>query len=369
MRCPDYRHGLVSLSNSILRGFGVRPMHETLPELDVVLDKGFQNVVLMLFDGMGMDALERHLPETGFLRRHLFETISSVFPPTTTAATASLLSGLTPCEHGWLGWSLYFREIDKIVDLYPNTVKDSGGVPAAEYHVASRALPYEDIGRRINAAGYGKMVGIAPFEGLQYRVAKHDALFETVRTVCDQPGKKFVYAYWNQPDDIMHRAGCRGEQAKEMIGRINRSVETLCGALHDTLLLVVADHGHIDTRYAFICDYPDIMRTLERPFAIESRAAAFYVKEKDKSQFVEEFTKAFGESFILLSREEVLARGLFGAGTRHPRFTEWIGDYLAVATGDVALAYGREARQFASNHAGITAQEMDVPLILVEKPE
>jgi len=318
----------------------------------------------MLFDGMGMDALEHHLPEDSFLRCHLFKTISSVFPPTTTAATTSILSGLTPYEHGWLGWSLYFKEIDKIVDLYPNTVKDSNGVQAADYHVAGKYIPFQTIGSAIDRAGHGRMVTIAPFDG--HRITKHDELFSTVRLICGEPGNKFVYAYWNQPDDIMHKTGCHGELAKEMMGRINRSVEALCGTLHDTLLLVIADHGHIDTRYKFICDYPQIVSTLERPFAIESRSAAFYVKSDCRGRFEAEFTKAFGDAFLLLTRDEVLEKGLFGSGAQHPRFLESIGDYLAIATGDVALAFSREARQFVSNHAGLTEQEMDVPLIVIE---
>ena len=73
MQYPDYRNGLVNLSNSILRSFGAPCRHSTLSDLDQVLDRGYQNVVLMLFDGMGMDALETHLSETSFLRRHLFK--------------------------------------------------------------------------------------------------------------------------------------------------------------------------------------------------------------------------------------------------------------------------------------------------------
>lgn len=365
MKYPDYENGLVNLTNSILRAFGAECRHQTLPCLDETLNKGFRNVVLMLFDGMGMDALNRHMPEDGFLRRYLVKTISSVFPPTTTAALTSIETGLTPYEHGWLGWSLYFKEIDRIVELFPNTVKDGGGAQAADYHVARKWIPHGSIEDDIERAGYGRMDTVSPFEGR--RVSTLNALLDTVRQICGEQGRHYVYAYWNQPDAIMHDAGCRSKRTKEAIVRINQSVKALCGALHDTLIIVTADHGHIDTCYRFVSDHPNLMNALIRPVAIESRAAAFYVKEECKRQFPEEFAKAFGNQFLLLSRDEVVSSGLFGSGTRHPRFLESVGDFLAVAIGSDAIAYNRECRQFVSNHAGLTEMEMDVPLILIER--
>src|SRR5665648_355708 len=86
---PDYNNCLVNLACSILKHFGAHPQHATLPVLDSLLKKQYTNVVVMLFDGMGSEALEFHLPEDSFLRRHCTADISSVFPPTTTAAITS----------------------------------------------------------------------------------------------------------------------------------------------------------------------------------------------------------------------------------------------------------------------------------------
>ena len=61
---------LLSLISSILRHYGAAPRHPTLPAADALLEKGFRNVLLLLFDGMGREILARHLPEESFLRRH-----------------------------------------------------------------------------------------------------------------------------------------------------------------------------------------------------------------------------------------------------------------------------------------------------------
>lgn len=83
----------------------------------------YKNVVILLLDGLGIDALQYHLSENSFFRKNLIKEYSTVFPPTTTSATTSIESGLTPLEHGWLGWSLYFSDIDKIVNAFINTEK------------------------------------------------------------------------------------------------------------------------------------------------------------------------------------------------------------------------------------------------------
>lgn len=62
--------------------------------------------------------------------------IGTVFPPTTTAATATADSGLSPAEHGWLGRSLRFGALGgMLVEVFTNR---SDGEPAADYRVSER---------------------------------------------------------------------------------------------------------------------------------------------------------------------------------------------------------------------------------------
>ncbi len=114
---PDYTDSILNLSNSILKYYGIEPFHETHPGADYLLSKNFPHVVVILLDGLGMNILERNLTYRDFLRRNLYSDYSSVFPPTTTSSTTTFLSGLSPVEHGWLGWDVYFKQEDKIKEL------------------------------------------------------------------------------------------------------------------------------------------------------------------------------------------------------------------------------------------------------------
>ena len=362
IKYPDYNRGIVILACSVLNHYGADYRHNTLPMFDELLKKNYKNVVVMLFDGLGIDALEHHLKSESFLRRHLQGSISSVFPTTTTAATTTIESGLTPAEHGWLGWSLYFNEIDKIVDIFINKEKNSKE-SAANYHVAESIIPYKNIYEQINETSNAKAYSVSLFG--TNKVTSFDEIFTEVKRLCNQDGNKYIYAYCSEPDSTMHINGCYSKLVTQWAEKIDKKVESMCNELKDTLVIVTADHGHINIEYKFISDYPNLNKMLERPISIEDRATCFFVKDDYKNQFAFEFSKVFGLDFLLLTKKEIIEQKLFGDGKKHHKLEEFIGDFLAVAIADKAIAYNHESNQFISHHAGMTDSEMLIPFIAV----
>lgn len=102
--------------------------------------------------------------------------------------------------------------------------------------------------------------------------------------------------------------------------------------------------------------------------SIEPRALNLFVKEGKRGQLEQEFQKEFGDKFLLLTKEQVLERKLFGMGKEHPDFQKMLGDYLAVAISDLSVYNTREeADSFVGMHAGLTEDEMQIPLIIIER--
>ena len=186
---PDYNRCLVNLSQSILKHFGVETSTNTLPAVDAMLDKGYSNVVVLLLDGMGVETMERILDKDGPFRRNLKLSYSSVFPPTTVAATTSLLSGKMPSSHGWLGWDNYYPELDRNVTVFLNKIQGTD-IPAAPYHVADTFTPYKNILELIEEKG-GKAYGASPF--LPPNPKSLEEILDRIRTLCSTDGKKFIY--------------------------------------------------------------------------------------------------------------------------------------------------------------------------------
>ena len=365
---PDYKNNLVNLANSILQYFKCSTHHSTLPALDAFLQEDYQTVVLLVLDGMGVDMLEHNLSEKSFLRRHLVKEISSVFPPTTTAATTSIYTGLTPQEHGWAGWQCYFKEYGRNIELFLQ--RDFYTGKNLDVDVGKEFLGHKKLFEQINEQGKYKAYGVARFWG-GYDVETMSDVCNKIAELAKGKDKKFILAYYKEPDATMHHTGCYSDKTKTKIKSLDRHMEQLAQKLKNALLIVTADHGLIDiSEDVRLEKIKEIDECLRLPPAIEPRAAAFYVKEDKKDQFVKEFKKRFGQDFILLSSEEYLQQGYAGEGKMHPKFREFLGDYMALATGSRILQYqtegGVDSVEFKAHHAGLTDKEMIVPLIVYQ---
>ena len=358
---PDYQRSIASLACSVLKHFGIEPPNPTLPEADALLGTGYQNVVVLLLDGMGVNVLEKHLSVEGFFRRNLHCTYSSTFPPTTVAATTAVTSGLYPNQSAWLGWRGYFPAIDRNVVYFLNTDYDTQE-KITDCHVAGTFVPYRDLAGQIRQAGaeaYGICSWLSPFPKT-YR-----AVCDEIARLCAAEGRKYIYAYWEQPDSAMHSKGIDDAHITSLLADIERETEALVSGLNDTLVLVTADHGMINSRSVLLEDYPNITECLVRMPSIEPRALNLFVKPECQAQFVQAFNRHFGGSFLLLSKQEVFSRGLFGTGNDHPQLDGMLGDFLAVATGDLAIR--THPKHYLGEHAGMTPEEMTIPLIAFEK--
>ncbi len=356
---PDYDNCIVNLACSVLKRFGVEPPNPSMPLADKLLKRERRNVVLMLLDGMGLNILEGNLEPNGFFRRNIAGVYSSVFPPTTVAATTALDSGLYPVQSSWLGWTCYFKDVDKNVEYFRNVDFDTEQ-PIEFIDVAQTYVPYRDVCSIIRDNTNADAYFLAPFR--EPNPKDFDELCREVERLCALPGEKYIYAYYHEPDTIMHRKGCFCERAKSVLHDIEQRAEELARSLTDAVFLITADHGHINSPKAVVTDYPDIMECLVRMPSIEPRCLNLFVKEGMGEQLERAFAKNFGNDFMLIPKREVLERQLLGRGTPHPRLNDMLGDYLAVAVGDVSI-YNKSSKNFVANHAGLTRQEMEIALI------
>lgn len=356
---PDYNNCIANLACSVLAHFGAEAPNPTLAMADKLLRRGAKNVVILLLDGMGMSIAEGSLAPDGFFRRNLIGAYSSVFPTTTVAATTSVNSGLYPDQHGWLGWDCYYPQIDENVTVFSNTVQGTKE-QAASYNAANTFCPYESVAERLGRAGVPAYYA-TPFE---YPCPQDlDGICRRVETLCALPDEKYIYAYWSEPDHSMHQHGTSSPKVSALLTDIEKRVEELAERLSDTLLIITADHGQIDSELRFLPDYPDIEDCLVRMPSIEPRALNLFCRPGRGGDLQAAFAEHFGEKFRMFAREEVLDRGLFGPSRGRPEFAGMLGDYLAVALGDVTIFNDR--RELIGVHAGLTDDELRIPLIAV----
>lgn len=362
----NYNECLTNLACSIRKYFNLEYKHNTLEYIDKILEeKKPKNVVTILCDGMGSNIMDRVLNKDDFLIKHRLKPITTVFPATTVAATTSMMTGLNPVETAMLGWDMYYKDIDKTITTFFHSEKED-----AEHKPLPEAREYNDkhmirksIMEEINEKGIDTGHILFPFGPNSYKDI--DDMFNKIESLCNEPGKKYIYAYDEDPDHTMHELGCDTGKVKEIIKNINKKVEELSKKLEDTIIFVVADHGHKNVENIMLKDYPDIVECLERNTSLEPRAVNFFIKDNHKEVFPTIFNKHFKDDFDLYKMQEVIDSRLFGDGEENEVYRDILGDFLAIAKTDKTLLYnGGEVLK--SQHAGYTDDEIYVPLIVID---
>ena len=215
----------------------------------------------------------------------------------------------------------------------------------------------------INEKGINKGYSLFPFGENKYESI--DEMFEKIENLCNEEGKKYIYAYDTEPDHTMHEIGCDKKEVKDIIEDLNNRIETLSKKVNDTIIFVVADHGHINVDNIYLDDYPDIVDCLFRNTSLEPRATNFFIKENKKEQFENLFNKYFSKDFALYKMEDVIESKLFGDGNENEIFRDALGDYLSIGKTNKTLLYGG-SEPLKSQHAGYTDDEIMVPLIVIK---
>lgn len=367
---PDYKNSILALSNSLLKKYGVKTKHPSLKSLDQKI-KPYKNVILMIFDGLGMNILNQHLKENDFLRKHLFQELSSVYPPTTVAATTSIHSGLAPIEHGWIGWMQYFKEYDRVIELFRNTDFYSAEKVVNGPLIAEQVLAYKDIYTQIveknKEVHFTKIYPSWAENGVSSLNEMNDRIINALKT----NEKNIILAYWTEPDHSIHRQGVQSQIAHNLVQEINKSVENLFSQIsNDTIILITADHGIVDADEIFLNDIEGFSECFKNPPSMEVRLASFFIKEDKREQFLTLFNRHFKEDFILYTHNEYISSGLLGKGNMHPKIEDFVGDYVAISHGKRAICYYTDKEKaicLKADHAGITKEEMLVPLIILER--
>ena len=271
----NYDDCITNVSCSILKYFNCHYYHKPNPILDeMLIKKKPKNVILMLFDGMGSRILDKALDKDSFLIKNRIKEITSVFPSTTASSTLTAQTGLNPAEHGWLGWSNYISPINSIIQLFwdiekgpPNDTKNQEFLKIKEEFLSPKSLV-----ELIKEKGC-ETFSISPYSDYKYKTLNQmfDIIKEKLEMKTDK--KKFMYVYNPEPDSTMHRYGCDSNEAKKLIIERNKKLEEFYNKYIDneSLIIIVADHGHIKGEQILLKDYQDIKNLMEGSIYIENR--------------------------------------------------------------------------------------------------
>ena len=367
----DYNNSLTNLACSIEKYFDIFPKHKTLPYIDTILDeKKPENVILLVVDGLGSKIIDKILSKNDFLVKNRKKEIFSVFPPTTAACLTSIKTGLNPSEHGWLGWTSFVKPINKIITLYKNSEKGKTEIDQSFMDIKNKYYNNKSLVELINDAGKYLAYEISCYP---YNVERDiDNLFNKILEKTKIKGKKYIFAYYPEPDEILHVLGDKSQEAKIEIEKINKKVEEYSKFIlenKNSVMIIVSDHGHLIADKIDIKD-KDIMKYLDvKKITIENRAPGFIVKKGEEEAFKNDFNKEFGKDFYLLSKNEVLEKKIFGEygiNDKHELLETSFGDFMAFPKEKSnKCLIGEGDYNIYSFHGGYSDDEIYIPLIVL----
>ena len=347
-------------------------------------------VIFFVVDGLGfyhlLELLER-FPDLGLhalVQRGALLPITSVFPSTTVAALTTFSTGLTPQEHGMVGYRLYLRETSAITNmirlsLLGTTKGDSaldwgidletflGGPFLSENLRRLGVETHVVLPRRIASSGlsrllYGRADGLHPSTNLS------DMLVVARRLVRQATGKVLVQLYWSETDTLAHVHGPRSEEFTAEVRAVDAAVARELGEASGAVLVITSDHGFVTMErkdHVRVDADPLLLRDLVLPPVGEPRASYLFVREGRRRAVADRIVGEYGEGLVCLESQEALARGVFGRGNVHSAVADRIGDLVVVSTGRKALYYPYpDSAMLRGMHGGLTQEEMLVPLLV-----
>ncbi len=323
---------------------------------------GARAVVLLVLDGLGWDAVERHSDLLPTIRALEGGRITTVVPSTTSAALTSIACGATPAEHGVVGYRM--RVGGRALNVLRWQASPDETVP--DPVEVQPLAPF--LGKRI------PVVTRAEFRSTGFTTAHlrdtdfvgwrtTSALLELVRKVTEE-GAPFVYAYYDGVDKVAHEFGLHSPVYSTELALTDRLVADLLDRLPPQVaLLVTADHGQVQVGPGGAVALDEVRRLIAA-YSGEGRFRSLHARTGTAAELEEACCSLYADRAWVLSRDRLFDEGWFGNGARLA-VRGRVGDVVLAAREPVIFVDPGQTKetQMLSQHGSLTAAEMEVPLL------
>ena len=400
---PMYdRQSLINLPASICYWLGV-PEFGAPPLADeflTTLPAAYRRVIMLVVDGLGLQQFEQLTqPPAGrgggrfaFWQRLMEEAllfpITSIAPSTTASALTSLWTGQAPASHGIMGYEMYLKEYGMLANMITHApvsfTGDVGGLRRAGFQpetfltlptlgphlvqngVKPFALQHASIARSGLSTMLLPQVNVLPFR------SPSDLWVTLPNHLLAHAGEKtYTYIYWGELDELSHKFGPSDRRVELEFNLFSYLLDGFINEMRkhgngDTLFLITADHGHLETPPSLSQElryHPEFMSQLHLNPSGENRLAYLHIKPGREQRIKDYIEGHWPGRFQLLPAEAVVQSGLFGKGHPHSRLDERVGDYILFAQDDAYLWWADKENPLLDRHGGLSRTEMLVPLL------
>ena len=408
---PSYKKYCFSnIPSTILKFFNIKTGRPTLPSdifRNTVEYEDSEKIILLLVDGCGYHQWIKHHKTYEFFRevsqKGLISPITTVFPSTTAATLTTINTGLTPQEHALPEWTIYFQEIDRIINTLPFTpLGEKGQDSLLEMGVNPEILYDGDTiyqtleNESVKSFAFVK----APYAHGCYSQIVHkgstitpfitysDMLAKLRKLVKDEKGPAYFYAYLDNLDAMGHLYGPHTPEYSAELSALSYALKTELldkidrKAAEKTLLLVTSDHGQVDISpeaTLYLNAFPKLTQAFKRTSQGKPilptgspRDVFLHIKPAQLHETSNFLSKKLKGKAKVTRTNEATKNGLFGIGKPRKRFRERVGDLLILPYENHTVWYehikGKKI-YFRGHHGGLNEEEMFVPFAIANLSE
>ncbi len=356
------------------------------------LSDGAQRVILILMDALALHRLRAWMYNGSapfwakLVEDGLLAPLTSIVPSTTSAAIPTIWSGLSPAEHGLVGYELWLKEYGVTANMITQTAFKTGGSLETAGFKPENILPGPSLGTQLGAYGiktYAFQHYSIANSGMSRMFMAHTDVrsFSTpvemmvnIRMLAEHfpHERQFIGAYWGEVDHYSHYYGPDDERVAAEFEHFTHALQTCLFdkmtpvARQGTLLLLAADHGQIltpqDPHYE-LNSHPNLARRLPMLPSGENRMIYFFIRPGQVEAVRDYLDRTFMGQFAQIDPGYALSNGLFGPGEQHPKLRDRLGDLIAIPRGSAHLWWGENESPIVGRHGGMMAEEMLVPLL------
>lgn len=356
--------------------------------------RNVKTVVVVLVDGFGFEQWERHHTNHAFFARLTDRTpvtpLTSVYPSETAAAMSTYTTGRTPVEHGLIGWNVYVKDQNTVIESLPFQTKeeeDAGEALGIDNDILRDGTPVvEQLSRE--GIETQRVIPESIVDDSGTRSSKRstyddlDAFASRLHEAIQTTDSGFVHAYLPQIDTAAHEVGTTAAKYRSELEAVADSLERSMTGVDDetaerTLLIVTADHGHVDTvpeKNLDLLQCDAITNAVGTDaqgtplFGGGPRNVHLYTEapERVRDDLAGELE---GEALVLL-REDAVSEGLFGPGNPSETFSRQCGDVLVIPRKrGMWHSEERESLEHVGMHGGLHPDEQLVPFAAIRLDE
>jgi hypothetical protein len=321
---------------------------------------GADAVVLLVLDGLGWRAIEKHRDRLPVLSGMEGGPITTVVPSTTAAALTSIATGSPPARHGVVGYRM--RVGGQVLDVLRWKVPD-GRPPAPETIAPLAAFGGTAVPTVVRAEFARTGFTEAHMRGARFVGWRTTAtLVEHVRRLV-AGGERFVYAYYDGIDKVAHEYGIRDAFFPAELASTDRLVGDLLDALPaGAALVVTTDHGQVQFDEWLSLE---ALTSKVLAYAGDARFRYLYARPGTEGDLLKAAEDLFADRAWVFGRDQLVDEGWLGpeppAGDVLPR----IGDVVLAARDTDAFADPTHPKEtkLVAGHGSLTPDEMLVPLL------